>query len=209
MLDKSIPYFGVLMIKDNPAEYPEYYLPPNYTFCMYKKGDEVFWAELKVLVGEFNNKSEAMESFRKEFMGKPKELAKRCIFVKSIDGEIVATSSLWSGNHFGANPMQRIHWVSVSPKHQGKGVAKALITKTLALCHELGSTDTIYLTTQTWSYKAINMYLSFGFKPYKGEKPVNLVYKGKDFASKNREAWDLIQKKIFNYTATSKHNQES
>lgn len=39
--------------------------------------------------------------------------------------------------------------------------------------NECGFKSCIYLTSQTWSYKAIGIYGKFGFAPYMGEKPKN------------------------------------
>lgn len=87
----------------------------------------------------------------------------------------------------------RVHWVAVNEEHQNKGIAKALITKILDIYHELGYKDYIYLTTQTWSYAAINIYLGFGFKPYLGEQ---LPWKSYNFVEENKNAWALIFEKI-------------
>ena len=74
-----------------------------------------------------------------------------------------------------------------------------MITKLLDFFNELGYKDFIYLTTQTWSYKAINMYLGFGFKPYFGPKPQNWVCEDSEFERENIMAWNIIFNKINNY----------
>jgi GNAT superfamily N-acetyltransferase len=198
MLDKTIPYFGVIMVKDNIKEYPKYNLPNGYSFCMYEDGYENYWAKLEYRVGEFNSFEAAFEYFDSEFIRNKEELYKRCIFVKNEAGEIIATASIWYGNHFGDKLMQRIHWVAVDPDYQGNGIAKALITKTLDTFNELGLGDILYLTTQTWSFKAINIYMKFGFKPYMGEKPVNWKTKSQNFEEENKKAWDIIFDRINN-----------
>ena len=53
----------------------------------------------------------------------------------------------------------------------------------------------IYLTSQTWSYKALNIYRQFGFKPYIGPQPSGWKPSTDDFEQETREAWDLIEKK--------------
>ena len=68
------------------------------------------------------------------------------------------------------------------------------MTRLLERYAELGWQDDIYLTSQTWSYKAINIYAKFGFRPYLGEKPANWVCG--DFAAENARAWCLIREKI-------------
>ena len=199
MLDKSIPYIGVLMIKDDPTRYPKYSLPKGYNFSMYKKGYEAYWAKLEVSVDEFNNEVEAKEYFKKEFINTNIGVSQRCIFVKNEFGDFVGTSSLWKGKDFGDELKERIHWLSVDSNHQGKGIAKALISRSLDIYNELGCEGGIYVTSQTWSYKAINIYLDFGFVPYVGVKPINWICKGENFEHENREAWDLIINKISDY----------
>ena len=113
-----------------------------------------------------------------------------------LEGKVVATASLWNGDTFGET-LHRIHWVAVHPEHHGKGLAKALLTKLMTLYNQLEYQGVIYLVTQTWSYKAINIYEKFGFTPYKGIKPINWYYD--DYETKNVEAWDLIHQNISEY----------
>jgi hypothetical protein len=60
----------------------------------------------------------------------------------------------------------------------------------------VGYQDEIYLTSQTWSYRAINIYLSFGFQSYHGPKPINWQGAGPDFEPQSTYAWRLITEKI-------------
>lgn len=207
MLDKSIPHIGVLMDKYDTLIYPKYELPAGYAFCNYQNGYEHFWSALQFSVEQTDSLEEAEEIFRNEFQSKPDDMLKRCIFIKDYEGNIVATASLWFGYHFGRE-LQRIHWVAVSQRHQRKGLAKALLTKLFELYNELGYSEYIYLTSQTWSYKALNIYMEFGFKPYLGKKPINWesvnLTSGKfepwDFDEKKHEAWKMILEKISTYT---------
>ena len=101
----------------------------------------------------------------------------------------------------------RIHWVAVAPKYQGLGILKAMVTRLLDIYNELGYEGYIHLTSQTWSYKALNVYIKFGFKPYYGEKPANWIarnltsgnFEPWDYKEKNEEAWNMIFKKINEY----------
>lgn len=197
MLDKSIPHIGVLMTKDNPSEYPKYDLSEGYSFCTYQKGYEKDWVELQVMLEQIDNIDEAKDYFKHEFLEFPDELSQKCVFVKDSNGDIVGTASIWRGNHFG-EVLQRIHWVAVHPNHQGKGIAKALITKVLDIYNALGYKDFVYLTSQTWSYKAINIYLAFGFKPFLGDKPKNWSGTAEEFGIHRVIAWKLIMDKIEN-----------
>ncbi len=196
MLDKSIPHIGVLMVKTDTKTYPRFDLPEGYRFSGYMLGFETEWAILMYQLEQTDSLQEAVQIFQNEFLSQPQLLPKCCLFVLDSAGTVVATASLWFGEHFG-EVLQRIHWVAASPNHQGKGLVKALITKLLDVYNELGCKDFIYLSTQTWSYKAINIYSKFGFTPYVGPKPVK--WKGDNFKTENEQAWKLIKEKINEY----------
>lgn len=210
-LDKSIQHIGVIMEKFDANIYPRFELPSNYSFVNYYEGLEKEWARLQLEVEQADALEEAEEQFSKEFLPYKEDLYKQMIFVKNDKDEIVATSCIWNGRMFGDDRM-RIHWVAVSPKYQGLGISKAMMTKLLDIYNELGNERYIHLTSQTWSYKAINIYIKFGFKPYLGEKPanwkaVNLTsgnFEPWDYKEKNEEAWDIIHKKIGEYTENIK-----
>ncbi|MFP4015944.1 MAG: hypothetical protein ACLFUI_02825 [Halanaerobiales bacterium] len=53
---------------------------------------------------------------------------------------------------------------------------------------------------QTTSYKAVNIYLQFGFEPYTGKKPVNWDGLEESFARDNGLAWELIMDRIKEYS---------
>lgn len=193
MLDKSIPFTGLLMEKTDPERYPVYQLPDGYTFDTYHPGDELAWGQIHYDLGQTASLDEAVELFRKEFLYLPQQAARRCFFVKDAGGQIAATASLWTGDTFGST-LQRIHWVATAPDHQGHGLAKALLTRLFQLYHELGYSRYIYLISQTWSYKALHLYMRFGFKPYMGKKPVN--WKSDNFDEENSKAWELVLEKM-------------
>ena len=56
----------------------------------------------------------------------------------------------------------------------------------------------IYLTTQTWSYKAIGLYKSFGFKPYYDYDQAFRGSQAGDAEAYYQNAWALIDEKSGN-----------
>jgi len=190
MLDKSIKHYSVIMIREDLRDIEEYPLKEGYHFTMFQAGDEKCWAEIEASVGEFESREKAYDHFMKEFGGKMDELKERCFFVETEAGEKVATAMAWYG-YLDGEPLPRIHWVAVKEEHQGKGLCKALISRVLSRFAELGYTGKAYLTTQTWSYKAIRIYQKFRFIPYDN---------GENF----RKAWDIIREKISLYEKTGK-----
>ena len=93
---------------------------------MFESGDEIAWAKLEVLVGEFDCFEDASAYFAKTFLTHEELLADRVCFIVNPEGEIVATTSAWFKTN-GDIRFPLIHWVSTSPKEQGKGLGKAIV----------------------------------------------------------------------------------
>lgn len=183
------------MEKFDTSNYPRFELPEGFYYSKFKSGLVVEWAKLQLEVEQTETQDEAEEIFYREFLiGKPynwscpekneiiqkssdfnnyplyTDMVNKMVFILDRDDKLAATAVLWKCTMFGSE-YQRIHWVAVSPKYNGLGLCKALITKIFDIYNEFGYTDYIYLTSQTWSYKALNIYSKFGFKPYMERKP--------------------------------------
>ena len=128
MLDKSLVYKDIVMclpIEDlEDLKVPV--LPDGYSYKMFESGDEIAWAKLEVLVGEFDCFEDASAYFAKTFLTHEELLADRVCFIVNPEGEIVATTSAWFKTN-GDIRFPLIHWVSTSPKEQGKGLGKAIV----------------------------------------------------------------------------------
>jgi len=166
MLDKSIPYVGLIMKmrreKLSEIHVPE--LPAGYTYHLYEDGDEIHWARLETAVLEFTDFDKALAYFNREYRDPfREELYRRCAFVCNSEGVPVATATSWfmesSLGHKGW-----LQWISADPSYQGKGLGRAVIAKALSLYPDLGPNTDIYLHTQTWSHKAMYLYHKFGFE---------------------------------------------
>ena len=191
MLDKSVPYYAVLMLKKDPHTYPRFTAPTGYTIGFWHDpGDEDAWCVLQTAAGQFDDLSQAHRRYQLEFAPYPQKLAQRMLFVRDRTGTAVSTVSLWEGDMFDKT-LLRIHWVATHPHHEGRGLAKALLTRALDLYQETGRQEPLYLSTQTWSYPAIGLYQRFGFVPYLGEKP-----KHWEGAYAPEEGWQVIGEKL-------------
>jgi GNAT superfamily N-acetyltransferase len=199
MLDLTIPKISVSLFKKETKTYPRYSLPDGYYFTFYKKGDEVDWARIHVEVAQFETVSQGIETFNHEFITnqrlKPDE---RVIFIRDPSGEIIATSALWDGEYLG-ELSQRIHWVCVTDKCTGLGIAKAMLTKLMDMYNELGYSDFIHLWTGTRNYAAIAIYKSFGFEYYRGGINPRSNSLTDNFFEQNEEALAFIEGKIAEY----------
>ncbi len=86
-----------------------------------------------------------------------------CFILEDRDATAIGTATAWYG-YFAGQERGRVHWVGIIPAYQGKGLSKSLLSVVMArLAHDH---RTAYLTTRTTNYRAINLYLSFGFVPY-------------------------------------------
>jgi len=212
-LDRALPHIRILMEKRDTSVYPKCELPAGYHFSHYKPGFERLWAAVQCDVEHADTLENAEAAFKNEFLGaentpRYKALTEKMLFIMDADDDLAGTGAIWDGDTFG-EVFQQVHWIAVASKHQNKGLSKSLLSGLLDIYNALGYGGYIYLSSQTWSYKAINVYMKFGFRPYMGVQPanwrsVNMVsgnYEPWDYAEKNAEAWKIINNKIRQYNA--------
>lgn len=192
MLDLSVPFYPVIMVCDKPADYAVR-VPEGLSLRFWEPGLEEHWGMVHMAAGQLNTMEKALRIFNQEFAPYPDELKKRMFFLyDDTTGRPLATMTLWFGNDLG-RPTQRLHWLSCVPDYQGRGLGKLMMELSLHLYHELNCTDTLYLTTQTTSYVAINIYKKYGFEAYMGPMPDN------GMKWDNETAWSIINEKIGAY----------
>lgn len=170
------------MVRENLLDIPQYSLPSDFKLRLFKEGDEHNWANIETQVAEFKNEQLAFTHFTREFGPYMEDMMKRCLFIENKNGEAIATTTAWYGRLAEQNEMLgRIHWVGVVPAYQGRKLAKPLLSAALNILvkHHTNA----YLTSQTTSYQAINLYLNYGFKPL-------------FTAPSCYEAWELIEKTL-------------
>lgn len=196
MIDKSAEYYDLFMYKTDTESYPVHYLPDGYSFVFYQKGDEKEWARLETELGQFKTIEDGIECFKREFLtNQTLSPEDRMLFVKAPDGEYVATLTLWNGCHFGKE-YQRAHWLAVSDKCAGRGIAKALLSRVLQLYNELGFNGFIYLATGSWFYPAISIYRKYGFKEYTEAKSLLASVGDAEFAENTRKCIEYVNMKL-------------
>ncbi|MBR5439882.1 MAG: GNAT family N-acetyltransferase [Clostridia bacterium] len=199
MIDKSVEDMCLAYEKFDTNNYPKYALPSGYSFSFYKKGDEVKWAELEVELGQFESVEKGVEHFTKDFLKDPiLKPEDRMLFVIDPSGNYVATGTLWNFEFLGKIE-QNLHWIAVSDRCAGKGIAKALITRLLDLYNELGYSNYLFLYTGTWYYPAINIYKKFGFTEYCGERSSVKGMSDSDFKEYNQKAIKIVNEKLEQY----------
>lgn len=163
MMDKSIEFYKILMRRKTGVDLVEFKLPVGYSFKLYTEGDAKFWADIEHSVQEFDTRKSARGYFEKRYLPYNDELEKRCMFVEDSKGIKIATFTVW-WEYLGSRRYPWISWVAVKPEHQRKGIGKALIYRGMKLLLDIEGDVEAYLKTQTWSYKAINIYKEQGFE---------------------------------------------
>jgi len=162
MLDKSVPYFNILMKRPADIEILDYELPEGFKFVMYRPGDEVEWAEIERTVLEYPTRTDAMVKFRSKFIIFKEELERRLVFVESPEGEKIGTCMIWWEYSSGRRDPW-VNYVALKPEYQGRGISNAMISYILKLSEKIEGKRDIYLHTQTPSHRAVKLYKKFGF----------------------------------------------
>ncbi|WEG14434.1 GNAT family N-acetyltransferase [Pullulanibacillus sp. KACC 23026] len=163
MLDKSLPYFNIIMKRPSGTPPFHFELPQGYTFTEFTQGTENQWAEIETSVGEFETVGDALHYFHTHYLPFSDELKKRLLFVQNKEGEKVGTITGWF-DHLDQKQVPSIHWFAVKESDQGYGLGKALVSECLNKLLNLDGNRDVFLHTQTWSYKAIALYLKAGFE---------------------------------------------
>lgn len=196
MIDKSLPYFPLTLIKTDTETYPRRGLPEGFRFVFYTAGDEWHWAEIERSLGQFETLEEGVACFRREFIeGQRLRPEDRMLFVVDGEGEYVATVALWDGDFLGER-RQRMHWLAVKDKVSGRGIAAAMVSRVLDLYNSLGYRGFLYLLTATWYYPAILIYRKFGYAEYRGGVSLVAGMPDAEFREKNADAIASVDAKL-------------
>jgi GNAT superfamily N-acetyltransferase len=142
---------------------PQFRLPGGFWIRTFRPGDEWDWARVEASAAEFGACAAARDHFEQEFGGKTDELGSRCHFLLTPQGRIIGTATAWYGHDVDHTFRGRLHWVGIEQEYQGRRLAKPLVSAVMNRLARLHRS--VYLTTQTTSFKAIKVYLDFGFLP--------------------------------------------
>lgn len=154
--------FFVTMIRKNIDNIPIYELPGLYSIKWYQPGDEKQWFEIQKISDKYSSIS--LETFYQQFGEDLESLSERQCFLLDTNGTSIGTATAWFNNNYNGQIFGRLHWVAVTPRMQGKGLSKPLLSIILNRLRCL-KYNKVYLTTSTARIVAINLYLKFGFKP--------------------------------------------
>ncbi len=163
MLDKTLPYFNVIMKHRAGLSIARHGLPPGFSIAGFVRGEEGSWADIETAVGEFTTDGEALTYFRATYLPSCDDLTRRCVFVRGSDGGVAGTiTSWWNTTDEQRDPS--IHWLAVRPEYQGLGLGKAFVSECVRRLVWLEGVRDIFVHTQAWSHRAIAIYLKAGFE---------------------------------------------
>lgn len=163
MLDKTIPYYDLIMVRRAGTSLPAATWPVGYSLVGFAQGDEQAWAEIESAVLEFDSQAEALAYFHREYLLFLREVQRRAFFVQAPDGRKLGTVTIW-WEYTGKRRVAALHWVGVHPDYQGLGLGKAMVNQAMREFLDIEGDVDVYLHTQTWSYRAIGIYLQAGFR---------------------------------------------
>ena len=165
MLDRTIPFYNTIM-KCTDYRHRNVELPDGFSIVSYRDGYEKEWAKLEYAIGDFGSAAEAEEYFAETYLQDP-ELFPNILFIINKDRDTAGSCIAWRDTQ-GINRVSSLHWLVVDEQYQGIGLGRALATAVMNIYADQGALP-VYIHTQPWSWKAILLYLSLGFKLQKTE----------------------------------------
>ena len=160
MLDRTIPFCNTIMkCSDYSPRHVE--LPDGFSIVSYQRGYEKEWAKLEYAIGDFDSLEEAEKYFVETYLQKTESFP-NILFAMNKDNEIIGSCIAWQDMR-GTNSVSSLHWLVVDERYQRIGLGRALCTAVMNIYAKRGALP-VYIHTQPWSWKAILLYTSLGFK---------------------------------------------
>ena len=83
------------------------------------------------------------------------------------DHDVVGSCIAWQDEQ-GINRVSSLHWLVIDEQYQGNGLGRALATAVMNI-YVKDEALPVYIHTQPWSWKAILLYISLGFRLQKAD----------------------------------------
>ena len=164
MLDRSIPFHNIIM-RCSQYRYKAISMPDGYRITPYCPGDEKGWARLEYAVGDFDAEQEAEQYFVHTYLEHGD--AEDIFFLKDTSENVIGSCIAWKDQR-GDSFVNSLHWLIVEEGNQKRGFGRALC-ETVMNRFYAKNRNAIYIHTQPWSFAAISLYLSEGFKLMKND----------------------------------------
>ena len=158
MPDRTIPFYNLILRCDR-FDQPCAVIPDGYRIIRYHEGLEASWARLETEIGDFRSEDEAVSYFRQTYLAYPDLIAEKALFLTDQTDKVTGSCIAWKDKRFDRS-VSSLHWLIVDEAHQGKGLGRVLCSEAMRLFDSFP----VYIHTQPWSWKAILLYTSLGFK---------------------------------------------
>jgi len=165
MLDRTIPFYNTILRCDH-YQHREVVLPCGFSIVPYEKGFEKAWAELEYAIEDFDSLDEAEHYFVETYL-QNQALFSNILFLLSPDKSVVGSCIAWQDKRQNSY-VSSLHWLVVDEKYHGMGLGRALCCAVMNI-YKAQENMPVYIHTQPWSWKAIFLYLSLGFKLQKSD----------------------------------------
>lgn len=154
-VDRSIPFYNMILRCETYDPQPVK-MPDGYRIVPYRNGLEADW---ECAAGDFGSHEEAVSYFKEHY---PPEKANDILFLTNGHGQAVGSCIAWTDQRQGGC-VNSLHWLIVDAQHQGNGLGRTLCCAAMnRFC--LRGRKPVYLHTQPWSWKAVLLYVSLGFR---------------------------------------------
>lgn len=160
MLDRTIPFYNTIM-KCSEYSRRNVELPDGFSIVPYRRGYEKEWAKLEYSIGDFDSAEEAEDYFAETYLQDPGQYP-NILFALNGKHDVVGSCIAWKDNK-DAGTVSSLHWLVVQDPYQGMGLGRALGTAVMNIYAAHGALP-VYIHTQPWSWKAILLYHSLGFR---------------------------------------------
>jgi GNAT superfamily N-acetyltransferase len=159
-VEKGLEHIELIMYRPDFRGIPEAVLPDGFSIRHYREGDRETWVEIEMNVGEFSTVERGIEVFEREFGANVSEMPARCLFLEADGVGPIGTTTAWWGD-FRGETIGMIHWVAIKEEFHGRGLSKPLLAAAMNLLAQFHTSS--FLNTQTWSWRGIGLYQSFGY----------------------------------------------
>ncbi len=164
MHDMAISFYNtILKCEEYVTASPD--LPEGYRIVPYRPGFEDDWARMECEEGDFEDEKEAADYFREKYLrdGCREDL----LFLLEPTGKVIGSCIAWTDDRNGV-PVNSLHWLILDERYRGKKLGRALCIAVMDRFSQKGG-GPVYIHTQPWSWKAILLYSSLGFRLQKSD----------------------------------------
>jgi len=160
MPDRTIPFYNTILRCDGYTA-RDITVPEGFGIRPYQPGDEHDWARMERTIGDFDTVQQAERYFTQTYL-RDADKRDRILFAVNAEGSVVGSCIAWQDPRQGGQAAS-LHWLVVDAAYRNRGLGRALCGSVMKQFADKGEMP-VYIHTQPWSWKAILLYLSMGFR---------------------------------------------